>query len=54
MAANRDSETPKSTVELKFEVADTEFHEIFIVMETLSIPIIGLMLLIAPRHPQFS
>ena len=29
MVANGDSETPKSTVDLKFEVGDIEFHEIF-------------------------
>ena len=40
MVANCDLETTKSTVELKFEVGDTEFHEIFIVMEKLSSPII--------------
>ena len=45
MVANGDLETPKSTVELKFEVRDIEFHEIFIVMEKLSSPIIGLMFL---------
>ena len=45
MVANGDLETPKSTVELKFEVGDIEFHEIFIVMEKLSNPIIGLMFL---------
>ena len=45
MVANGDLETPKSTVELKFEVGDIEFHEIFIVMEKLSSPIIGLMFL---------
>ena len=38
-------ETPKSTIELKFEVGDIEFHEIFIVMEHLTGPIIGLMFL---------
>ena len=38
-------ETPKSTVELKFEVGDIEFHEIFIVMENMIGPIIGLMFL---------
>ena len=32
MVANGQLETPKSTVELKFEVGDIEFHEIFIVM----------------------
>ena len=45
MVANGDLETPKSTVELKFEVGDIEFHEIFIVMEKLSSSIIGLMFL---------
>ena len=45
MVPNGDLETPKSTVELKFEVGDIEFHEIFIVMEKLSSPIIGLMFL---------
>ena len=54
MVANGDLETPKSTVELKFEVGDIEFHEIFIVMEKLSSPIIGLMFLqkkpYSPRH----
>ena len=41
MVADVDLETPKSTVELKFEVGDIEFHEIFIVIEKLSSPIIG-------------
>ena len=45
MVANGDLETPKSTVDLKFEVGDIEFHEIFIVMEKLSSSIIGLMFL---------
>ena len=45
MVANGNLETPKSTVELKFEVGDIEFQEIFIVMEKLSSPIIGLMFL---------
>ena len=45
MVAIGDLETPKSTVELKFEVRDIEFHEIFIVMEKMSSPIIGLMFL---------
>ena len=45
MVANGDLETPKSTIELKFEVGDIEFHEVFIVMEKLSTPIIGLMFL---------
>ena len=42
---NGQLETPKSTIELKFEVGDIEFHEIFIVMENLTGPIIGLMFL---------
>ena len=45
MVANGDLETPKSTVELKFEVGDIKIHEIFIVMEKLSSSIIGLMFL---------
>ena len=45
MVANGQLETPKSTVELKFEVGDIEFHEIFIVMEKLTGPILGLMFL---------
>ena len=45
MVANGQLETPKSTIELKFEVGEIEFHEIFIVMENLTGPIIGLMLL---------
>ena len=45
MVAYGDQETPKSTVELKFEVGDIELHEIFIVMEKLSSPITGLMFL---------
>ena len=43
--ANGDLETPKSTVELKFEVGDIKFHETFIAMENMSSPIIGLMFL---------
>ena len=43
MVANGDIETPKGSVELKFEMRDIEFHEIFIVMEKLSSAIIGLM-----------
>ena len=38
-------ETPNSTIELNFEVGDIEFHEIFIVMENLTGPIVGLMFL---------
>ena len=45
MVANGQLETPKSTVELKFEVRDIEFHEIFIVMEKLTSPLIGLSFL---------
>ena len=45
MVANGQLENPKSTVELKFEVGDIEFHEIFIVMEKLTSPSIGLSFL---------
>ena len=45
MVANGQLETPKNTVELKFEVGDIEFHEIFIVMEKLTSPLIGLSFL---------
>ena len=45
MVANGQLETPKSIVELKFEVGDIEFHEIFIVMEKLTSPLIGLSFL---------
>ena len=45
MVANRQLETPKGTMELKFEVGDIEFQEIFIVMEHLTGPISGLMFL---------
>ena len=45
MVANGDLETPKSTVELEFEVGDIEFQENFIVMEKLPSPKIGLMFL---------
>ena len=45
MVANRQLETPKNTVELKFEVGDIELHESFIVMEKLTGPIIELMFL---------
>ena len=45
MVANGQLETAKSTIELKFEVGDIEFHETFIVMEPLTGPIIGLMFL---------
>ena len=36
MVANGQLETPKSTIELNFEVGDIEFLEIFIVMEHLT------------------
>ena len=45
MVANGQLETPKSTVELKSEVGDIEFHEIFLVMEKLTSPLIGLSFL---------
>ena len=45
MVANGQLETPKSTVELNFEVGDIEFHEIFIGMENLTNPFIGLSFL---------
>ena len=45
MVANGQLETPKSTVELKFEVEDIDFHEIFIVMEKLTSLLIGLSFL---------
>ena len=45
MVANGQLETPKSTIELKIEVGDIEFDEIFKEMEHLTGPIIGLMFL---------
>ena len=45
MKATGNWETPTSTVELKFEVGDIEIHEIFLIMEKLTGPIIGLMFL---------
>ena len=42
MVANGQLKNPKSTVELKFEVGDIDFNEIFIVMENLTSPIVGL------------
>ena len=45
MVPNGQLETPKSTIELKFVVGYIEFHEIFIVMENLTAPIIGIMFL---------
>ena len=41
--ANGHLETPKATVEIKIEVEDIEFHDIFLVMNNLTGPIIGLM-----------
>ena len=41
----RQLEAPKSTIELKSEVGDIEFHEIFIVVEHLTGPNFGLMFL---------
>ena len=45
MVANGQLETPKSTVEIKFEGGDFDFREIFIVMDKLTGPIIGLKFL---------
>ena len=45
MVANGQLETSKSTIQLNFEVGDIKFHEVFIVMEHLTGPIIGLMFL---------
>ena len=45
MIANGQLETPKSTVELKFEVGDIDFRELFKVMEKLTSPLIGLSFL---------
>ena len=45
MVANGQQETHKSTLELKFEVRDLGFQEIFIVLENLTGPITGLMFL---------
>ena len=45
MGGNGLLETPKSTVELKLKVDDIEFLEIFVVMEKLSSPLIGLSFL---------
>ena len=45
MVANGQLETQRSTVELKFEVGNIDFHEIFIVMEKLTSPLIGLSFL---------
>ena len=45
LVANGQLETPKSTVNLKFEVSDIEFHEISIVLEKLASLLIGLFFL---------
>ena len=45
MVANGQLETPKSSVEVNFEVDDIDFHEIIIVIENFTGPIIGLMIL---------
>ena len=45
VVANGHIETPKGTIELKFEVGDIEFHAIFIVLENLTGPMIGLIFL---------
>ena len=43
LVANGQLETPKSTVEIKSEVGDIYFHEIFIVMEKLTSPLFALL-----------
>ena len=45
LVANGLLESPKSTIDLKFEVGDIEFHKIFIVMENLTVPVTGLRFL---------
>ena len=40
IVANGQLEHPESTVKLIFEVGDKEFHEVFIVMEKLTSPLI--------------
>ena len=45
LVANGQLETTKSTIELKFEFGDIEFHEIFRVVENLTGPIIRLLVL---------
>ena len=42
IVASGQLETPKSTIEPKLEVGDIQFHEIFIVMEHLTVPIMFL------------
>ena len=43
IVANGQLETPKSTIELKFEVGDIDFHEIIMVMENLTGPVIKVL-----------
>ena len=45
MVANGQLETPKSTVELKLEIGDIDFHETLVVMEKLTSPLFGLSFL---------
>ena len=45
MVAIGQSENPMSTVELKFEVGDLDFHEVFIVKQKPTSPSIGLSFL---------
>ena len=45
MVANGQLESPIGTIELGFEVADFEFRERFIIMKTMSHPLIGLCFL---------
>ena len=45
MVANGQLETPKSTVELRFEFGDVDSDEIIVVMEKLTSPLIGLSFL---------
>ena len=40
IVASGQLETPESTVEPKFDVGDIDFHEIFIVMEKLTSPLL--------------
>ena len=50
LVANGQLENPKRTVELNFEVGDIEFHEIVIVMEKLTSPLIGLSIPPIEQH----
>ena len=45
MVANGQLENPIATVELRFEVGEIDFNEIFIVMDKLTSPLIGLQFL---------